>query len=337
MSADRILLAHGGGGSLTRDLINAAIVSRFGNPVLAPLGDSALLDLPPGRVAFTTDSYVVKPLVFRGGDIGRLAVCGTVNDLAMAGARPLHLSLALILEEGLRLDLLGTILDSAKAAADEAGVTVVCGDTKVVERGAADGCYINTAGVGVVPEGVAVGAERIEAGDAVLINGTIGDHGVAILSEREGLAFASPVASDDAPLNGLVEAILDAGGDGAHAMRDATRGGVGMVVCELAEGAGCDIELDEAALPVRGAVRGACELLGLDPIYVANEGKVVVVCDGGVASQVLAAMRAHPLGRAAAVIGRVTDGTRSRVTLRTVIGGRRVVEPPYGAQLPRIC
>jgi len=337
MSADRVLLAHGGGGSLTKQLITDRIVARFGNPMLAPLADSALLDLPAGRVAFTTDSYVVKPLRFRGGDIGRLAVCGTVNDLAMAGARPLHLSLSLILEEGLSLADLEAILDSAKAAAEEAEVTVVCGDTKVVERGAADGCYINTAGVGVVPEGVAVGAERIEAGDAVLINGSIGDHGIAILSEREGLAFASPVTSDVAPLNGLVAAMLEAGGDGLHAMRDATRGGVGMVACEIAEGAGCDIELDEAALPVRGAVRGACELLGLDPIYVVNEGKAVVVCDDGVASQVLTAMQAHPLGRAAAIIGRVTGGTRGRVTLRTAIGGRRVVEPPYGAQLPRIC
>jgi len=337
MSADRVLLAHGGGGSLTKQLITDRIVARFGNPMLAPLADSALLDLPAGRVAFTTDSYVVKPLRFRGGDIGRLAVCGTVNDLAMAGARPLHLSLSLILEEGLSFADLEAILDSAKAAAEEAEVTVVCGDTKVVERGAADGCYINTAGVGVVPEGVAVGAERIEAGDAVLINGSIGDHGIAILSEREGLAFASPVTSDVAPLNGLVAAMLEAGGDGLHAMRDATRGGVGMVACEMAEGAGCDIELDEAALPVRGAVRGACELLGLDPIYVANEGKAVVVCDDGVASQVLTAMQAHPLGHAAAIIGRVTGGTRGRVTLRTAIGGRRVVEPPYGAQLPRIC
>ena len=337
MSPDRILLAHGGGGTLTKRLIEERVVARFGNPVLAPLTDSAVLDLPPGRVAFTTDSYVVKPLRFRGGDIGRLAVCGTVNDLAMAGARPLHLSLSLILEEGLSFADLEAILDSAQAAAVEAEVTVVCGDTKVVERGAADGCFINTSGVGVVPEGVELGAERIEAGDAVLLNGPIGDHGVAILSEREGLAFASPVASDVAPLNGLAAAMLDAGGDGVHALRDATRGGVGMVVCEMAEGAGSDVELDERKLPVRAEVRGACELLGLDPLYVANEGKAVVVCAEEVASDVLTAMRAHPLGRSAALVGRVLDGTRGRVTLRTAIGGRRVVEPPYGEQLPRIC
>jgi len=337
MAEGRILLAHGGGGSLTRRLIEEMVVARFGNPALAPLADSALLDPPPGRVAFTTDSYVVKPLVFRGGDIGRLAVCGTVNDLAMAGARPLALSLALILEEGLALAALEGILDSARDAAEQAPVAVVCGDTKVVERGAADGCYINTAGVGVVPAGVDVAMTRARPGDAVLLNGPIGDHGVAILSEREGLAFASPVASDVAPLADLAATVLAAGGDGVHVMRDPTRGGVGMVVCEVAESAGRDIELEEAALPVRPEVRGACELLGLDPLYVANEGKVVVVCAAEVAAAVLAAMRAHPLGRSAVAVGRVLDGGRGRVTLHTAIGGRRVVEPPYGEQLPRIC
>jgi len=336
-AGDRVLLAHGGGGTLTKSLIEEMIVSRFGNPVLAPLADSAILDLPPGRVAFTTDSYVVKPIRFRGGDIGRLAVCGTVNDLAMAGATPLHLSLALILEEGLEFDDLAAILDSAKAAAEEAGVTVVCGDTKVVERGAADQCFINTAGVGVIPAGVRIAMDRARPGDAVLVNGTIGDHGIAILSEREGMAFASPVTSDVAPLAGLVAAVLDAGGKAVCALRDATRGGIGMVICEVAEASGHDVELDEARIPVRPEVRGACELLGLDPLYVANEGKLVVFCEQGAASRVLAAMRAHPFGRSAAVIGRVLEGNRGRVTLRTAIGGRRVVDPPYGEQLPRIC
>ena len=288
-------------------------------------------------MAFTTDSYVVKPLRFRGGDIGRLAVCGTVNDLAMAGARPLYMSLALILEEGLPLDELAAILDSAKAAAAEARVTVACGDTKVVERGAADGCYINTAGVGVVPDGTDVRIDGAQPGDAVLVNGPIGDHGIAIMSEREGLAFASPVSSDVAPLTGLVAAILDAGGSDVHVLRDPTRGGVGMVVCEVASASGRDIELDERRIPVRREVHGACELLGLDPLYVANEGKVIVWCADQAAARVLAAMRAHPLARSAAAIGRVLDGTRGRVTLRTAIGGRRVVEPPYGEQLPRIC
>jgi len=337
MTDGRVLLAHGGGGSLTRRLIEEMIVARFGNPTLAPLSDSALLELPQGRVAFTTDSYVVKPLRFRGGDIGRLAVCGTVNDLAMSGARPLYLSLALILEEGLPFDELGAILDSAKAAAEEAGVTVACGDTKVVEHGASDGCYINTAGVGVVPEGIDVRMTRAEPGDAVLVNGPVGDHGVAIMSEREGLAFASPVGSDVAPLADLVAVVLEAGGDGVHVLRDATRGGLGMVACETAEAAGHDIEMDERHIPVRPEVRGACDLLGLDPLYVANEGKVVVVCAEDAAAPVLAAMRAHPLGRSAAGIGRVLDAPRGRVTLRTAIGGRRVVDPPYGEQLPRIC
>ncbi len=334
---DRILLAHGGGGSLTKQLIRDLVVSRFGNPALAPLSDSALLELPPGRVAFTTDSYVVKPLRFRGGDIGRLAISGTVNDLAMAGARPLYLSMGLILEEGLALDELGAILDSAKAAADEAGVAVACGDTKVVERGAADGLFINTSGIGVIPEGVNVAMERAAPGDAVLINGSIGDHGVAIMSAREGLSFDTPVSSDVAPLAGLVAAILDAGGEAVHALRDPTRGGLGMVVCEVAEACRHDIELDEARIPVRPEVQGACDLLGLDPLYVANEGKVAVVCAEAVASRVLTAMRAHPLGRSAVAIGRVLDGAKGRVSLRTTIGGRRVVDPPYGEQLPRIC
>jgi len=214
---------------------------------------------------------------------------------------------------------------------------VVCGDTKVVERGSADGCFINTAGVGVIPDGVAIGPERVEAGDAVIVTGTIGDHGVAILSEREGLSFASSVASDVAPLNGLAAAALDASGTGVHVLRDPTRGGLGMVVPEVAEAAGRDVELDEAAIPVRPDVRGACDLLGLDPLYVANEGKAVVFCSAAVEDAVLAALRAHPLGAGAAVIGRVLDGTRGRVTLRTGIGGSRVVDPPYGEQLPRIC
>jgi len=334
---DRILLAHGGGGSLTKQLVQELVVARFGNPILAPLADSAVLDLPPGRLAFTTDSYVVNPIRFRGGDIGGLAVCGTVNDLAMAGARPLHISLALILEEGLPLDDLEAILDSAKAAAEEAGVAVVCGDTKVVERGAADGCYINTSGIGLIPQGVQLAMDGARPGDAVLLNGPVGDHGIAIMSEREGLAFASPVVSDVAPLAHLTAAILDASGKAVHVLRDPTRGGVGMVVCEVAEASSCDIELDETKIPVRPEVRGACELLGLDPLYVANEGKVVVFCAEEAAWRVLAAMRAHPLGRSAALIGRVLDGTRGRVTLRTAIGGLRVVDRPYGEQLPRIC
>jgi len=326
---DRILLEHGSGGLLSNELVAETFIPLLKNRWLAELGDGAVFEIGGTRLCFSTDTFVVHPRFFPGGDIGSLAVHGTVNDLAMCGGTPLYLSAGFVLEEGFPLEELERIVRSMAEAAQRAGVVVATGDT--------DCLFINTSGLGVVPEGRSVAMERAAPGDAVLVSGPIGDHGVAILSERQGLSFETPVSSDVAPLAGLVAAVLDAGGEAVHALRDPTRGGLGMVVCEVAEACRHDIELDEAKIPVRPEVRGACDLLGLDPLYVANEGKVVVVCAEAAASAVLTAMRAHPLGRSAARIGRVLDGARGRVTLRTSIGGRRVVDPPYGEQLPRIC
>jgi hydrogenase expression/formation protein HypE len=321
-------MAHGGGGRAMRRLIEDILLPAFDNPLLAPLDDQAMLPLAElaaggDRLAFTTDSYVVTPLVFRGGDIGSLAVTGTVNDLAVGGARPLYLSCALVLEEGLPLATLRAVVASMRRAADQAGVAIVTGDTKVVERGAADQMFINTAGVGVVPRAVELGTRRIAPGDAVLVNGALGDHGIAILVARAQLALQAEVASDCQPLHGLVAAMLAAGGSQVRCLRDATRG-AGM-------------RIEEAALPLQDAVRGACEILGLDPLYLANEGKLVAVVASEAAERVLAAMRAHPAGRGAARIGTVTEGPRGTVVLHTGFGGQRVVDLLTGDQLPRIC
>jgi len=332
---DRIVLAHGGGGVLMRRLIEDVVAGPLSNDVLAELADSAVLPRPGGRIAFTTDSYVVQPLFFRGGDIGRLAVAGTVNDLAVVGAEPLALSLGLILEEGFPIADLRRVVESIRATADEAGVRIVTGDTKVVGAGAADGLFINTSGVGVVPEGVDLGAGRIQSGDVVLVNGGIAEHGVAILSEREGLAFETPVESDVAPLAGLTAACLAAGE--VHFMRDATRGGLAAVLNEMATDISLTVEIDERAVRVGSAVSAACDLLGLDPFNVPNEGKVVVVCAAGSADAVLDALRGHELGRAAARIGRVNRAREPRVLLHTAFGGTRTLEMPYGEDLPRIC
>lgn len=340
---DRIILAHGGGGVLMRRLIEEEMVQPLANEVLAELADSAVLSPQVGRIAFTTDSYVVKPLFFRGGDIGRLAVSGTVNDLAAVGARPLALSLALIIEEGFPLADLRRIVRSIRATAQEAGVRVVTGDTKVVEAGSADGLFITTSGIGLVPPGVDLGLRRIRPGDAVIISGSIAEHGVAILSEREGLAFESPVSSDVSPLAGLVEGALSAGE--VHFIRDATRGGLAAVLNEMAETLGFTVEIEEQAVPVRPAVRAACDLLGLDPFTVANEGKMVFVCAADDAEAVVQALRGNPLGRDAARIGFIGspaagggEGRREgRVILRTPFGGSRILEMPYGEELPRIC
>lgn len=332
---DRITLSHGGGGSLTRDLVKDVFLSRLGSEFLESLDDSALLPAFPGRLAFTTDTFVVKPLFFRGGDIGRLAVAGTVNDLAVCGARPLYLSAGFILEEGLSLDVLKTVADSFARTAREAGVQIVTGDTKVVERGAADGLYVNTAGIGAVPDGRDLGAHRIRPGDRVLVSGTLGDHGIAVLSEREGLAFETDLTSDVAPLGGLIDAALQAGD--VHAMRDPTRGGAAAALNELAQAANVGVELDENALPLSDAVRGACEMLGLDPLAVANEGKVVLFVEEASASSVLEALRAHPLGRNASLAGEATEAHPGVVAVRTRIGGKKVVEMPHGEGLPRIC
>jgi len=330
-----ITLAHGSGGKLTRDLIEGVLLPKFRNAALEPLGDAASLPFDGERLHFTTDSFVVKPLEFPGGDIGKLAVCGTINDLAVSGARPLWLSCGLIIEENLPLELLERILDSIAKTASEAGVSVVCGDTKVVERGGADGLFINTAGIGAPLENFRQSA--IQPGDKVIVNGTIGDHEAAIFRAREKLGRQMVLNSDCAPLHELVASMVDAAGGGVRVMRDPTRGGVGAVLNELANGSKCSFTIQEDDIPIRNEVRGICELVGFDVMYLANEGKVVCVVSDGAAGAVLDAMRAHPLGRDAAIIGELTDDTRERVYLASGFGGRRIVSLPTGGQLPRIC
>ncbi len=336
MKHDRILLAHGGGGSLTKELVEEIVLPALDNPVLRTLDDAAVVGLDKTRLAFTTDAYVVKPIFFPGGDIGRLAVCGTVNDLAMQGAQPLWLSLSLILEEGLPVEDLRKIVASIRAAADEAGVTVVTGDTKVVERGKCEGMYITTAGIGRVVAEHRLGSAQVKPGDAVIVNGTLGDHGVAVLSRREGIAFQTSVVSDCAPLWGLVKRMLATGAP-IHALRDPTRGGLAAAVNDIARASGVGIRLTETALPVSREVRGACDLLGLDPLTIANEGKVVVFCPGKDTDRVLAAMQRDPLGKTARVIGEVAETPKGMALLRTSIGGERIVDLPTGEDLPRIC
>ncbi|HET7752955.1 MAG TPA: hydrogenase expression/formation protein HypE [Anaeromyxobacteraceae bacterium] len=332
----RILMGHGSGGKLTARLVEDLLLPAFENPHLAALDDQALVEVGGARLAFTTDSYVVTPLFFPGGDIGELAVNGTVNDLAMGGARPLFLSLSLILEEGLAIEELERVIASIRRAAAEAGVLVVTGDTKVVNRGKGDKLYVNTAGIGAPIPGTSLSSRNVAAGDVVLLSGAIGDHGVAILSQREGLEFGGAVESDTAPLHDLVAAMLDAY-PGVHAMRDPTRGGLAATLVEIASRQKLGVEADERAIPVHDAVRGACEMLGLDPLNVANEGKLVAFVPEDGADAVLAAMRRHPLGRDAARIGRVTSARPGFVTLRTPIGGRRILDLPFGESLPRIC
>ena len=336
----KVLLAHGGGGRMMGQFIRKTVLPRVGNEMLNRLTDAATLELGPGSICFTTDSFVVQPLVFPGGDIGKLAVCGTVNDLAVSGARPVALSLALILEEGFSLDTLEEILASAAATARQAGVAIVTGDTKVVEEGAADGLFINTAGIGVRHEGVRLGFEHIRPGDKLIINGTIGDHGMTILSRRKGIRFETPLVSDCASLAGLTGRILDAVPGGVRFMRDPTRGGLAAVLNEIVAAAGCDIEILESSLPVNATVQAAADMLGFDVLNIANEGKVLIVAAAEAAEQVLQACRQDVLGREAAVIGEVreaTGGGEGVVELVTKIGGRRVVQMPYGRELPRIC
>lgn len=332
----QIVLGHGSGGRLSADLIQHLFVPLFDNPALASLNDQAVLDLNGMRLAFTTDSFVVNPLFFPGGDIGSLAVHGTINDLAVSGAQPLYLSAGFILEEGLAMDDLGRIVTSMARASREAGVQIVTGDTKVVEKGHGDGLFINTAGIGVVPAGLQIAADQARPGDVVIVSGAVGDHGMAIMSVREGLAFESELVSDSAPLHTLIAAMLDVTRD-IHCLRDATRGGVAAVLNELAVQSRAGIDLDEGAIPVRPAVQAACEMLGMDPLYVANEGKLVAIVPAPHADAVLDAMRTHPLGREAAIIGRVSDEHSGLVVAQTAIGGRRVVDMPLGEILPRIC
>jgi hydrogenase expression/formation protein HypE len=333
---DRILLGHGSGGKLSGELLRDIFLKAFRSPVLGRLDDQAVVEIGGERIAFTTDSFVVKPLFFRGGDIGSLAVHGTINDLAVGGAEPLYMSAAFILEEGLATETLARVAESMAQAAEAAGVEIVTGDTKVVERGKGDGLFINTTGIGRVPRGVNLSATNIRPGDCVLVSGYIGDHGIAILSERESIGFETAVASDSAPLHLLVRDMLQAG-TGIRVMRDPTRGGVASTVNELAEKAGLGIELREAAIPVREEVHAACELLGFDPLHVANEGKLIAIVAAEDADRVLTAMRANPLGKDAAIIGAVTESHPKTVTLRTRFGTSRILDMLPGDQLPRIC
>jgi hydrogenase expression/formation protein HypE len=333
---ESILLGHGSGGRMSGDLLRNILLPALQNPVLDRLDDQAIVDVGGLRIAFTTDSFVVKPLFFPGGDIGTLAVNGTVNDLAMGGAQPLFLSLALILEEGFALDTLREVMESIRVAAGLAGVAVVTGDTKVVEKGSGDGLFVNTSGIGLVPPGVQLSADRARPGDCVLLSGTIGDHGITILSQREGLEFESAVASDTAALHTLVADMLGASPE-IRCLRDPTRGGVSSSLNEIATRSGVGIELEETAIPIRDEVQGACEMLGLDPLYVANEGKLLAIVDPAAAEGVLEAMRANALGRDARMIGRVTDSHPAMVTLRTRLGTSRIVDLLSGDQLPRIC
>ena len=339
-----ILLDHGSGGKLTHALIQRLFVKHFANSSLQELSDSALLTINAGTLAFTTDSYVVNPIVFPGGNIGTLAVCGTINDLAVSGAQPLYLSAGFIIEEGFSLDQLEEVVIAMAEEAARCGVTIVTGDTKVVEKGACDQLFINTAGIGLLHERfrhISSGRE-IQAGDAILINGNIADHGMAILGKRNAMDFSTDIVSDCAPLHELIANALDvtASSSGAvpvHFMRDATRGGLATVLCEVVEGTSFGVELDENMIPVRESVSGLCELLGFDPLYVANEGKVVMIVAARNAESVLAALRKHPLGQESAIIGKIVTEHPGTVVLRTEVGGRRVVDMLSGAQLPRIC
>jgi len=336
---EHILLGHGSGGRLTQRLLEELILPAFANPVLDRREDQAVLEPPTGpgeRLAFTTDSFVVAPLFFPGGDIGKLAVHGTINDLAMAGARPRWLSLAFILEEGLPLAILRRVVASIAQAAKECGVHIVTGDTKVVGHGQADQMFINTSGLGVVPAGLTLGAASVQPGDAVLVSGTLADHGLAVLSAREQLGIDSELQSDTAPLHELVQALL-ASQVRLRCLRDPTRGGLAAALSEIAARAQVDFELDETTLPVREVVRGACELLGLDPLLVANEGKLVAIVAPADAERALAALRAHPLGRDSALIGHASHGGTGEIVIRTMIGGRRVLDLPLADPLPRIC
>ena len=326
-----ILLAHGGGGKLMRGLIERMIVPTFGNPLLDERHDGATFDIGGVRLAFTADSYVIHPLFFPGGDIGTLAVNGTVNDLAMCGAKPLYLSAGFILEEGLPMETLWRVVRSMRDAADAVGVAFVTGDTKVVDKGKGDGMFVNTAGIGVVREGVVLSPSRVRAGDALVVNGDIGRHGIAIMAVREGLEFETIIESDCAPLAGVVGRLLDAGVE-AHCLRDLTRGGLASAVVEIAETAKVHVRLDERAIPVREDVRGACEILGFDPLYVANEGRFVAFVPEKDVPATLAAM-----GEGASVVGRVVDGTPGVVTMTSRIGTSRIVDMLSGEQLPRIC
>jgi hydrogenase expression/formation protein HypE len=336
LKPEKIELAHGGGGRLTHGLIDSLFKHYFSNAYLDLLYDAAVLPGQNRKIALTTDSYVIRPIFFAGGNIGKLAVCGTINDLSMVGARPLYLTAGYILEEGLPYDDLERIVSSMAETAKDAGVKIVAGDTKVVERGSADKVFINTAGIGWIPDNVHLSPQNVRSGDRILISGTIGDHGMAILCQREGLEFSTTLVSDCAALNGLVQTILDRHQE-VRVMRDPTRGGLATVLVELARGSDLGFEIDETNVPVHQGVRAACELLGLDPFYVANEGKLIAIVSPAEAEAVLDTIRSHPLGREAAIIGQIVSEHRQRVSLRTILGVKRVLKMLAAEQLPRIC
>ncbi|RJF79625.1 hydrogenase expression/formation protein HypE [Azospirillum cavernae] len=329
-------MTHGSGGKAMAQLVRELFAAAFANPLLDQGNDQAAFDVPGGRMVMTTDGFVVSPLFFPGGDIGSLAVHGTVNDIAMAGAVPLHLTAAFILEEGFPLADLKRLVDSMAAAARDAGVAIVSGDTKVVERGKGDGVFITTTGIGMVPPGIAPSGDRARPGDAILVSGTMGDHGVAIMSTRDNLGFDTAILSDSAALHGLVAAMVAEVPD-LHVLRDPTRGGLATTLNEIAHQSGVGMRLSEAAIPLRAEVAAACELLGLDPLYAANEGKLIAICADADADRLLTVMRAHPLGRDAARIGAVVEDSHRFVQMETRFGGRRIVDWLTGEQLPRIC
>jgi hydrogenase expression/formation protein HypE len=331
-----VLLAHGGGGKLSHQLIRKMFATQFKNDILEPLHDGAILSIGNKRLAFSTDSYVINPIFFPGGDIGSLAVNGTVNDIAMCGAHPCYLSSAFIIEEGFPMEDLWRVVLSMEKAARLAGVKLVTGDTKVVDRGKGDKIFINTSGIGIIPDGVEIGPTRTKPGDKIILSGSIGEHGIAIMSVREGLEFETQIESDCAPLHTLVESML-ATSKGIHVLRDPTRGGVASVLNEIAESAQVGISIMEESIPVSEEVSGACEILGFDPLYVANEGKLIAFVSPDTADKVLAIMRSHPLGKNSVIIGEVTADHPSTVVMKTRIGGSRVVDMLSGEQLPRIC
>ena len=333
---DKVILAHGGGGKLSHQLLEKIFFSQFDNELLNQQNDSAVFDLKDQRLAFTTDSYVVQPIFFPGGNIGELAVYGTVNDLSVSGAKPLYLSTGFIIEEGLPMDDLWKIVVSMKEAAEKSGVQIITGDTKVVEKGKGDKVFINTSGVGVVYDGVNISPKRCKPGDVIILSGKIADHGIAIMSAREGLQFETTIVSDTAPLNELVEKMLNASKN-IHTMRDATRGGIASTLNEIAASANVGVYINENAIPINDQVIGACEILGLDPLYIANEGKLVAFVDPNDAEKVLDVMKSHPLGVDSKIIGEVVEDHPGRVVMKTSIGSRRIVDMISGEQLPRIC
>jgi hydrogenase expression/formation protein HypE len=337
LSTGKVDLSHGGGGRAMAQLIDELFIKHFDNELLRQHNDQALFNIPAGRLVISTDSYVISPLFFPGGDIGSLAVHGTVNDVSMSGAQPLYMAAGFILEEGFPLADLEKVVINMAAAAKRAGTLIVTGDTKVVERGKGDGIFINTTGIGIVPDGVNISGNRAQPGCAILLSGSIGDHGVAIMAGRENLQFETTIVSDSAALNSLVADMVGVAPSAIHCLRDPTRGGLATALNELAQQSAVGMAIDERRIPVKAEVKAACEILGLDPLYVANEGKLVCICAAEAAESLLATMRRHPLGRDAAIIGEVVADNHGFVQMTTVFGGQRIVDWPVGEQLPRIC